>query len=125
LGAGTLPPSPQKVYLNHRNNLAMLYKNLPAASLWSVIPVRLTLDALAAAVYLAKGEGRNFAAVWRAHRHFFAMHHGRKNENGASLNASRRKIQSSRIASPRGIRRCPILLSYLFGRRRFSDLKRF
>jgi GT2 family glycosyltransferase len=123
LGAGTLPPSPQKVYLNHRNNLAMLYKNLPPGRMQAIIAVRLILDALAAAVYLAKGEPRNFAAVWRAHRAFFRMRRGDKNNNGESLIASRRQIQSSRIASPKGIRRCPILISYLFGLRRFSQIK--
>jgi GH15 family glucan-1,4-alpha-glucosidase len=56
------------------------------------------------------------SAVWRAHRDFFKM----KRE---TLGTSRRQIQSSRIARPEGIWQGSILAAYLFGLRRFSDLK--
>ncbi|MDR1671120.1 MAG: glycosyltransferase family 2 protein [Alistipes sp.] len=117
LGAGTLPPSPQKLYLNYRNNLAMLHKNLPSASLLAVIAARLALNILASTVYLARGEVKNFTAVHRAHRDYFRMI-----RDGLSI--QRRQIQSHRIASPEGIYRGSILLNYLFGLRRFSQLKR-
>jgi hypothetical protein len=83
----------------------------------------MVLDGVAAVIYLLRGEPRNFAAVWRAPRAFFRMRRGGKNNGGESLSASRRQIQSSRIARPRGIRRRPILLSYLFGKRQFARLK--
>jgi GT2 family glycosyltransferase len=129
LGAGTLPPSPQKLYLNYRNNLAMLYKNLPQGRMQAVIAVRIALNTLAGTVYLARGETKNFRAVWRAHRDFFRMVRGGRQDDPAemreSLSTSRRQIQSSRIASPRGIYRGWIVLSYLLGKRRFDRLKRF
>jgi GT2 family glycosyltransferase len=115
LGAGTLPPSPRKVYLNHRNNLAMLYKNLPAGRMQTVIFVRLLLDALAAAVYLLHGEVKNFSAVWHAHRDFFAMRR-------EGLRTARRQIQSSHNKRPTGIYHGSILLAWLSGRRRFAQL---
>jgi GT2 family glycosyltransferase len=116
LGAGTLAPSPRKLYLNYRNNLAMLYKNLPPVTMQLTLAARLALNTLAAAVYLARRQPENWSAVWRAHRDFFKLRR-------EVLHASRRRIQASRIARPRGIWRGSILVAYLFGRRRFSQLK--
>lgn len=59
----SLPPgSFQKTYLNHRNNLVALIKNLSAGRLTAVLPVRVALDLLAAAAYLARGDLRRAAA---------------------------------------------------------------
>jgi GT2 family glycosyltransferase len=116
LGAGTLPPSPQKLYLNYRNNLAMLYKNLPRSTMGLVVAVRLALNTLSALIYLARGERESWRAVWRAHRDFLAMRR-------EGLRTSRRQIRRARIARPAGIYRGSILVSYLFGKRRFEDLK--
>jgi GT2 family glycosyltransferase len=115
LGAGTLPPSAGKLYLNYRNNLAMLYKNMPSGAMQAVVGARLGLNSLAAAVYLARGQRENCSAVWRAHRDFFRMIR-------RTLRASRCRIRSSRIASPRGIWRGSILVACLFGLRRFDRL---
>jgi GT2 family glycosyltransferase len=74
VGAGTLPvTSPFKTYLNYRNNLAMLYKNLPDNKLVSTIFVRLVLDGISAIRFLPKGEFKNIWAVIRAHFAFYAM----------------------------------------------------
>ncbi len=116
LGAGTLPPSPQKLRLNYRNNLAMLYKNLPGGKMPLVVTVRMMLDGLAAWTYLVRGQGRNFAAVWRAHRGFL--------KRRAALREKRHEIRTNRISPPRGVYRGSILLACLFGKRRFSKLKR-
>lgn len=71
LGGGTLPKeNPHKTFLNFRNNLLLLYKNLPASRLSRVLFVRFWLDALASLVFLLKGEGRTFLAVWRGRRAF-------------------------------------------------------
>ena len=68
LGGGTLSAlSPRKTMLNHRNNLAMLYKNLPLGHLLWVLPARLVLDGVAAASYLVKGQWACVKAVWQAH----------------------------------------------------------
>lgn len=74
VGGGTLPKeNPRKTYLNFRNNLLLLYKNLPDERLRRVMFVRWWLDLLASLVFLLKGENRSFRAVWRAHRDFHRM----------------------------------------------------
>lgn len=72
LGGGTLPKgNPQKTYLNFRNNLTMLYKNLPDEQLQSVMLVRWCLDYLAAfQMLLIKRDIGGFNAVFRARRDF-------------------------------------------------------
>lgn len=71
VGGGTLPKeNPRKTFLNFRNNLLLLYKNLPARRLRRVMFLRFWLDALASIVFLLKGEGRSFRVVWQARREF-------------------------------------------------------
>ena len=75
VGGGTLPKeNPRKTFLNFRNNLLLLYKNLPERRLHRVLFIRFWLDALASLVFLMKGEWRSFLAVWRAHREFWRIH---------------------------------------------------
>jgi GT2 family glycosyltransferase len=68
VGGGTLPKgNSRKVYLNFRNNLVMLSKNLPlSAALWK-IPARMLLDAIAAWKELLGGDPGYFIAVIKAH----------------------------------------------------------
>ncbi|MCR6720362.1 MAG: glycosyltransferase family 2 protein [Chitinophagaceae bacterium] len=68
LGGGTLPQgSPRKTYLNFRNNLIMLWKNLPWQQRCWKMPIRFTLDAVVAWKELFKGNGATFKAVVKAH----------------------------------------------------------
>lgn len=72
IGGGTLPKiSSRKTYLNFRNNLSLLYKNLPDGSLYYVIFMRLFLDGIASFKFLAQGGFGDFLAVLRAHSHFY------------------------------------------------------
>lgn len=72
LGGGTLNSmSSKKTYLNFRNNLYMLYRNLPEDKLKKTILIRLFMDAFAAIKFLLNGQFRNFLAIWKAHQHFF------------------------------------------------------
>lgn len=64
-GASLAMYSPRKIYLNHRNNLLMLYKNLPALRLTLTLALRLGLDFAAACSYLLRGQPRSFVAVLR------------------------------------------------------------
>jgi GT2 family glycosyltransferase len=68
LGGGTLPKgNKRKVFLNFRNNLIMLTKNMPfAEKIWK-IPVRIALDAVSAWKNLLMGESSYFFAVMKAH----------------------------------------------------------
>jgi len=67
LGAASLKPSPRKTYLNHRNSLWMLLKNLPANQLFLIVFLRMVLDGLAGVRYLAQGNVRSFFMVLKAH----------------------------------------------------------
>lgn len=71
VGGGTLPKeSPRKTFLNFRNNLLLLYKNMPGKELSRVMAIRFFLDALASLQFLLKGETGSFKAVWKARREF-------------------------------------------------------
>ncbi len=72
VGGGTLPKgNPMKTYLNFRNNLTMLYKNLPAKELDRVMRARWFLDYLAALQMLVIGRSwGDFKAVFRARKDF-------------------------------------------------------
>lgn len=74
LGGGSLPPSsPRKTYLNFRNNLLMLHKNLPDASRGATLLRRRLLDTIAWAKFVATFRWKSAAAIFRAHRDFAAM----------------------------------------------------
>lgn len=74
VGGATLnKENPRKTYLNFRNNLLMLYKNLSEKELKPILYTRMILDGAAALQFLLKGEWRNAKAVWKAHRDFKDM----------------------------------------------------
>ena len=71
LGGATLNQgNPRKTFLNFRNNLLMLYKNLPEHQLCSVIRMRKFLDFVAAVQFLVKGDVNNMKAIRKAHKEF-------------------------------------------------------
>lgn len=73
VGGGTLNyNSPLKIYLNFRNNLYLLLKNLPCRQLVLKLPARMILDGMAAFVFLLKGETGSFGRVFAAHMRFYA-----------------------------------------------------
>ncbi len=72
LGGSTLQKaSPQKTYLNFRNSLIMLLKNLPGNQLWWFIPFRSFLDLISSVFFIMNGEFKHSWAIHRAHAHFF------------------------------------------------------
>ena len=73
VGGGTLNAgSPFKTYLNFRNNLFMLFKNLPTSYLFTTIPMRLVLDGVAALTFLNKEKGlEHVLAIAKAHFSFY------------------------------------------------------
>ncbi|MCD4681159.1 MAG: glycosyltransferase family 2 protein [Bacteroidales bacterium] len=72
IGGGTLPKkSSRKTHLNIRNNLIMLYKNLPSDRLFIVFFARFFLDGVAAIKFLLSSGYKDFFAVTRAHIHFY------------------------------------------------------
>lgn len=68
VGGGTLAMgSRRKVLLNFRNNLVMMSKNLPFKELVWKIPLRISLDAIAAYRYLIHGDFSTFISIASAH----------------------------------------------------------
>ena len=74
LGGGSLPQgNPRKTYLNFRNNLLLLHKNLPEKEGKRLLIVRRLYDTLAFFMALAKLHGGDAKAIVRAHRDFRKM----------------------------------------------------
>lgn len=72
-GATLQKENPRKTYLNFRNNLLMLYKNLPDCELKSVMRMRRLLDYVAVLHFLLQGNASNARAVIRARKDYGAM----------------------------------------------------
>ena len=74
LGGGSLPASnPRKTYLNFRNNLLMLHKNLPDETRGKTLFIRRLLDTVAWAKYMATFDFKNANAILKAHNDFKNM----------------------------------------------------
>lgn len=72
LGGGSLETgNPRKLFLNFRNNLIMLQKNLHPKNKFRIMFVRMSLDWLAAMQFLSKGMFSSFIAIMKAHTRFF------------------------------------------------------
>ena len=72
VGGATLSQgSPEKSFLNFRNGLYLLLKNLPTRQLIPIIFFRMMLDGVAGIRFLTKGETAHFKAILRAHFSFY------------------------------------------------------
>lgn len=116
LGGGTLPNnSARKLYLNYRNNLSMLFKNLSRRSLLPVLFIRMVLDGLSALVFLLQRRPDFFKVVFRAHMDFYHAL--------GKLRIKRRLIQQNRVASASSnIYKGSIILRHALGKRTFDHL---
>lgn len=76
VGGGTLGyENPRKTFLNFRNNLLMLRKNLPISRLWWVMVVRFFMDYMAALQMLLTKQLSNAKAVFQARCAYHKMKH--------------------------------------------------
>jgi GT2 family glycosyltransferase len=74
VGGGTLSyDNPRKTFLNFRNNLLLLYKNLPVKGRGRVLLSRMLLDGISALRFLLRGSFGDFVAVIRAHGAYYGM----------------------------------------------------
>ena len=72
VGGGTLPNNnPKKLFLNYRNNLFLLFKNLPSKQRFIIVYLRMILDGMSANLYFLKGSFSFFWAVLKAHIQFY------------------------------------------------------
>ncbi|MEI6275648.1 MAG: glycosyltransferase family 2 protein [Prolixibacteraceae bacterium] len=118
LGGGTLKyNSPLKIHLNFRNNLFLLFKNLPGKQLAILLPARMVLDGLAAFVFLFKGEFGSFRRVLSAHLKFYlhipALMKKRRNIFNTATNNSPRVMSNKSI----------VWNYFVLKRRKYSDIR--
>lgn len=118
VGGGTLHKSnPHKTYLNFRNNLLMLYKNLPQKKFESVFLFRLVFDFIAAVKFiLDTGSLKDTRAVIRAHADFRKMKSKTERSSPVSENFQR---QIEEVTYPKSI----LSAFYLKGKKYFSSLR--
>lgn len=114
VGGGTLPKSsPFKTELNFRNNLSMLYKNLPEGRRGKVLAMRMWLDRVAALKFLLEGHKGEYAAVRKAHRQFRAW----------KPQLEEKRKTCVRRAVPQVYQGLLLPEYYLLGHKRFTALK--
>ena len=118
LGGGTLPKgNPMKTFLNFRNNLTMLYKNLPEKDLRPVMRWRWFLDYLAAIEMLLLNHSlSDFKAIFRARRAFKKWR--------PIFKEDRERIQQTMVPEAARDRKPYSILWQYYGKkhRRFSDI---
>lgn len=116
-GGGTLATdSPNKIMLNHRNNLAMLYRCSTPGQRAVVAVARPLLDMLAALSYAANGNFRGAWAVVRAYKDFIRWHRRLADERKQIRSMAVRKECLDTIYCG------SIVLRYLFGKKTFEKL---
>ena len=112
LGGGTLPASSRKIFLNHRNNLAMLFKCASPMQRAVVAVVRPMTDMLEALVNLVTLHPHRAWAIVRAWGEFIAWH--------GTLSCKRKAVVRTKKVN--NIYRHSIILRYLFGKRTFNNM---
>jgi len=112
LGGASLDKSlPKKTFLNFRNNLVMLLKNLPSHAL-PIIFIRLVLDGLAGIKFITEGKIIHTFAILKAHISFYLKI--------PSTIIKRRKTAA--ISSEIKYKGSILTDYYLKGNKRFNDL---
>jgi GT2 family glycosyltransferase len=114
VGGGTLPKgNHRKVFLNFRNNLIMMAKNLPFGSALLKISIRFGLDGLSALKSLLAGEGTYFWAVIKAHGGFLYWLITEKKSKSPV-------VQNYRLNGY--LRKSIVWQHFILGRRKFSEI---
>ncbi len=117
VGGGALPyDSPFKTYLNFRNSLFLLYKNLPDNVLHTKVFVRRLLDGIAAVRFLLSGNFGSFKSVWKAHMAYY--------RNLSELKLKRKvvkKLEANKFSS-QILNKSIVFEFYFKGNKIFSDL---
>ncbi|HSZ72527.1 MAG TPA: glycosyltransferase family 2 protein [Cytophagaceae bacterium] len=115
LGGGTLSAdNPRKTFLNVRNNLLMLNKNIPAAVKWKVLPTKLTLDGIAGIYFLLQGKWRNTLSIIKGHFAFYLS---------ASPHAKHTSAKGKQESYAQLYSKSIVWEYYIKGKKKYSDLK--
>ena len=117
VGGGTLARgNPRKTFLNFRNNLLLLYKNLPENQRERIIFLRMILDGISALRFLIQGDIKDAMAVIRAHAAYTGMKQAYKGTKGPNNLQDINVIVSG--IYPRSI----VADFFLNGKKRFDQL---
>lgn len=113
VGGGTLPKkSARKTYLNFRNNLSLLYKNLPKEQLVPAFIIRFILDGIAALKFFLEGGFHDLVAVIEAHLYFY--------RNFRKLKKKRKSLVQRKVSN---VYNGNIVFDhYIGGKKKYSDL---
>lgn len=117
VGGGTLHVEhPHKTYLNFRNNLLMLYKNLPQKSLSNIMRWRKLFDYAAAFQLFVTGKPQNAISVLKARKDFKKMLPGFVDKRIENLSLA------TRTDFPEMLRKSIVIEYYLKGNKTYSKL---
>ena len=120
VGAATLKKeSPRKTYLNFRNNLLMLYKNLPEKELNHVLRVRSLLDRIAVVVFYLKKDKENAKAVLQARKDFESTRYGFASARVENM------MKAADGPIPERVGYSILWKYHALGKKRFSQLRNF
>ena len=110
-GASLNYQNPQKTYLNFRNSLFNLFKNIPGIKFILILFLRMVLDGVAGIQFLLKGQIANLFAILKAHFHFYV--------SVPKLIKKRKKITHNKIHIPV---KSIVLEYFLKGNKKYSDI---
>lgn len=113
-GATLAMEHPRKTFLNFRNNLVVLYKNLPEKEYRRAMRVRWFTDRLAAFVFLCKGAPRNAWSIFRARQAF--------NQYRKEHPEWRSSTVLPEVLPEQVYKQSLLIAYYLRGKRRFSQM---
>ena len=116
VGGGTLPKGNSlKTFLNFRNNLVMLTKNLCFSEKWWKIPYRIALDQVSALKGLLSGEAGYFIAIIKAHLAYLDWL--------CFIRKPKRLFQRKKINTLKGVYNGNVVwLYFVKKKRKFSDI---
>lgn len=110
LGGGALNnESPFKLYLNYRNNLYMMHKNLVNHK--GLIFLRMLIDGMLGLIYLLRGQKDYFKAVVKAHSDY--------RKERPKLSEKRKMISQKRVSC---VFNGSIIVRYALGKKKFKNL---
>lgn len=118
VGGGTLPKTnPRKTFLNFRNSLLMINKNLPLKQKREIILRKALIDSIAALKFLLTGNFGDFYAILKAYRHYFTIS---ENEFKYIKLENRGKTSGENLNIFKG---SVVVAYYLHGKKTFKNLR--
>lgn len=122
VGGGSLPRgNPRKTFLNYRNNLLMLHKNLRGMERFCTLFVRFSLDGVAAIKCLLDGNPRDLFAILKSHAAYYRWWLTGAWKRGMGKPMPAPPLRSSRL---QGVYPYSLVWRYFIGKaRKFSSLE--